>query len=72
MKNLFLAVGSLLFLSAQSSYVKPTCQENSYWNGSKCVCNYGYDSIDGKCVSRCGENQVWGGTKCYCASGFKW
>lgn len=59
----------------------PTCTANATYNGSQCVCNTGYFSDKGacitgtqSCISNYGSNSVYNGAdnSCGCTSGFEW
>ena len=46
------------------------CQQNSFWNGSACVCNPGFVSSGSSCIQTCASNSFWNGNTCQCNSGF--
>lgn len=47
-----------------------SCQMNSAYNGSACVCNSGYLMSGGLCIQNCTANQTWNGMLCQCKTGY--
>ena len=65
--------------SSPASVTATTCTANSTYNGVQCICNVGYSSNNGACitgaqlcVSSYGANAVGTGTGCACASNYQW
>lgn len=46
-----------------------TCQQNSVWNGSQCVCSSGFYLINGTC-QQCSPNSQYLRNQCVCNFGY--